>query len=796
MAPFLVESVEENRVLRSACGLLVLLATAGPAFGAQDRPSLAQACPELTPAQVAAIENYKGQFSENAHYARAYCVPIKEAERRMAIQLRDAIGPKTEPGPPPAPAQDSIGAVAQAVSENEAATFAGLWIEHRPRYRVVVAFTRDAAKTLAKYTRDPLFEPLERPGPTLAQLAETQERLTRIFTERGYRWASAGRMEQHGKVVFELAQEAGPIRAAAARGEFHLPPWIELKEPQPFPIAAPPPPRGGDNRLKAFPQLKHRTDMYMSTLVGVPPTPATLELRNGCLVLTTATDSRVALWGAEVAVDLSDPDRISVLDRRSGVRIRVGERVSLRGLQPGVEEARNQAEKVGESPACPGPYRVVDGFESQAVHDAQKRESRILALMNQHRLSRAAAEARYAEERRRVALLQSLRAQLLAEHGDVIGGMWVNEEEANAHLFLLPQATPASLVPAALRPYVTSQKVPRTGRELEAAKAALEAQLAAAGLKAQVQAEVIGGHLLVTNIADPRALSAAAVAGKVTFPAFARLQLENAMPLGGYSGIGIEPLMQRYEQRPGFNRLRELVAATPVLGYPDPNKGDERPLSKPSRAQSLDIAHWLVAYGFDDADQLARLQRAGVDPVDAWVRQNGLSTPRNRAIIAEQVVVAEPVAIEMNDPGKDGYRSTVTWRVVETLKGSVRPGDTVKQRLISGEEPDGKLAFGSDEPLLLPGFPSSLEKGSRWLLHLSSGLYRHHSLLVGGEGAARPDVFVSWQAPARISDGRVYASSFDQDPVTLEALRAEVAPVQRAFEEAGAYRTGRGRDEP
>jgi hypothetical protein len=772
-----------------AAGAAVL--TMSGAASGQEKP-LAEACPKLTAAQIKAIENYKGQFAENALYARAYCVPVEEAERRMAIQLRDTVGPKTEPGPPPAPPADSIGAVAQAVSEKEGATFAGLWIEHQPRYRVVVAFTRDAARTLAKYTRDPLFEPLDRPGPTLAELTASQERITRIFADRGYRWASAARMEQNGKVVIELAQEAAPIRAAAARGEFDLPSWIELKEPRPLPVPAPPPPRAGDLRVKAFPQLRHRTDMYMSTLVGVPPTAATLELRDGCLVLTTATDSRVALWGAEVALDLSDPAQVSILDRLGGVRIRAGERVSLRGLQPGVEEARNKAEKVGESPACPGPYRVVDGFEAQAVHDAQRREGRILALMNQHRLTRASAEARYAEERRRVPLLQALRSRLLAEHGDVIGGMWVNDDEATAHLFLLPKARLDGLVPAALRPHVTSQVVPRTGRELDAAKAALEAQLAASGIKAQVQAEVIGGHLLIANIADPRALSAAAVAGKVSFPPFARLQLDNAMPLGGYRGIGMEQLMHRYEQKAGFNRLRDLVAATLVPGYPDPNRGDRRPMSKPTRAQSLDIAHWLAAYGFDDPDLLASLQRAGADPVDAWVRQNGLSTPRERAIIAEQVVIAEPVAVDMKDPGKDGYRSTVTWRVVETLKGGLRAGDTVKQRLISGEEPDGTLSFGSDEPLLLPGFPGSLDKGSQWLLHLSSGLYRHHSLLVGGEGAARADALVSWHAPARITDGSVYATPFDQQPVTLDALRAEIAPVQRAFQQAGAYRSGRG----
>lgn len=765
----------------------VLLTAAPPAPSPENPPSLAKACPELTAEQVRAIENYRGQFSENAHYARAYCVPIEEAERRMAIQLRDAVGPKTEPGPPPAPPQDSIGAVAQAVTEKEAATFAGLWIEHRPRHRVVVAFTRDAAKTLAKYTRDPLFEPLDRPGPTLAELDAAQERVMKALTDRGFRWSTASRQENSGKLVIELAQEAAPIRAAAARGELDLPPWVELVEPRPFPISAPPPPRAGDARAIAFPQLKHRTDMYPSTLVGVPPTPAVLELRGGCLVLATKDDARVALWTAHVALDLSDPGQVTVLDRLSGTRIRVGERVSLAGLQPGIEEQHNRAEKVGESAACPGPYRVVNGFQRQADADAAAREGRIRALMNQFRLPRAAAEARYAEERRRVAALEALRTRLLAEHPELIGGIWVDEGEAKAHVFLLPQAELAALVPAALRAHVSSQPVPRSGVELDAADAALEDQLAAAGVAAKVEPEVIGGHLIVSDIADPRALSAAAVAGKVVLPAFARLQLANAMPLGGYRGLGMDELMQRYERRPGFNRLRELVAATPVLGYPDPNKGDERPLSKPSRAQSLDIAHWLVAYGFDDADLVTALQRAGADPIDAWVRQNGLSTPRNRAIIAEQVVIAEPVAIDVKDPGKDGYRSTVAWRVVETLKGSARPGETLKQRLISGEEPDASLAFGMDEPLLLPGFPNSLDKSSQWLLHLSESLYQHHSLLVGGEGAARPEVVASWQAPARITDGKVYPTPSDQQPITLEALRAEIAPVQRAFKEAGAY---------
>jgi hypothetical protein len=760
-------------------------ATVAPAA---DQPvPLAQSCPALTQAQIAAIENYKGKFAENALYARAYCVPVEEAERRMAIQLRDAIGPKTEPGPPPGPAPDSIGAVSAAVSKNEAATFAGIWIEHRPKYRVVVAFTRDGSRTLAKYTRDPLFEPINRAGPSVAELTHTMERLLKIFSERGYRFASAARMEQHGKIVFELGQEAEPIRAAAARGEFELPAWVELNEPRPLPIAAPPPPRPGDTRVAAFPQLKHRTDMYPSTLVGVQPTPATLELRNGCLVVVTGAEARVALWGAEVALDLSDPSQISVLDRLRGTRIRAGERVSFEGLQPGIYEARSKAEKVGESAACPAPYFVVDGFQSQSTYEAQWRERRIQALMDSRRLSRSAAEARYVAERKRLAELQALRSRLLAEHGDMIGAMWVNEEEARAHLFLVPRAKFESLIPAALRSHVITQRVPRSGKELGAARQALEAQLAHLGIKASVREEVIGGTLTVSDVSDPRALSDAAIAGKLKFPDFARLQLESAMPLGGYREGGLDEAMQHYERLPSFNRVRAMVAATNILADPEPNQ-KTRPLRRPSRAQSLDIAHWLFVYGFNDADQLAALQKAGVDPINSWVAQNGMSTPENRAIIAEQVVIAEPMAITFRDPGKDGYRSTVTWRVVETLKGTARPGDTLHQRLVSGEEPNGKLVVGHDEPLLLPGLPNSLETDSQWLLHLSRGLYQHQSLLIGGAGAAHENALVSWQAPARVNNGRVYLLSSDEKPVSLSELRNAIAPVQRAFQQAGVFK--------
>jgi hypothetical protein len=171
---------------------------AAAAVGQPAERPLAETCPKLTPAEIAGIENYKGQFAENALYARAYCVSVQEAERRMAIQLRDAVGPKTEPGRPPAPPPDSIGEINAALQQKEATTFAGLWIQHRPEYRVVVAFTRNAAR---RWRNTPGTRSSSRstgPGPTYAELRAMQDRLVKELTERGFRWSGAGAQEDKG----------------------------------------------------------------------------------------------------------------------------------------------------------------------------------------------------------------------------------------------------------------------------------------------------------------------------------------------------------------------------------------------------------------------------------------------------------------------------------------------------------------------------------------------------------------------------------------------------------------------
>lgn len=69
---------------------------------------------------------------ESEIYAEHFGVTVDEAVRRFELQ-------------------DIIGELDAEVTAREAETFAGLWIEHTPEYKVVVLFTRYAEETIAPY---------------------------------------------------------------------------------------------------------------------------------------------------------------------------------------------------------------------------------------------------------------------------------------------------------------------------------------------------------------------------------------------------------------------------------------------------------------------------------------------------------------------------------------------------------------------------------------------------------------------------------------------------------------------
>lgn len=772
------------------------LALSSPAFAQEQKP-LTETCPNLTAEEIEAIENYNGEFSENAWYARAYCVSVEEAERRMEIQNRGAIGPRTEPGPPPDTAPDvDPGSLQVLLHEKEPDTFAGLWIQHQPTYGVAVAFTRDAAATLAKYTSDPIYIPVERPGPTLIELRTTQHRMVELLQQMGINWYGAGSDITKGTVEIELGQSADPIREAAARGEFDLPDYVVFKEPAPFPLPAPPIP-AGDTRVKSFPQFANRTDGGISTLVGVPDVPARLALRDRCLWLyPEGEEPKIAVWEQHEALDLTGPDRVAVMNRFSGAKVYADSDVVLMGLQPNeVEQPKNIVGNEG----CPGPYRVVRGIVPRQVWDQKQREEGI-ARRQAELGSKSAAQADYEADMARLADLQAWRTGLLAKRGDVVAAIWIDEGQGTAHVFHTNAVTKEELVPAKLRSFVTSQVVPQGADALEEARADLAAQLEAAGVEAQVAVEPLGGTVEVRP-ADIAALSQAAVEGKLRFPALVRIAMENQnaiyrqdIPLRSDP----EAIWYPLEAHPDFAAIRALVEDTllPYFEPPAPGQTASRQeMRKPSKAGSLQQTHFLIAYGLT-LDEIVALRAAGFDPIEALDAMNGRQTIEKRAMTASDIVVAEPAGVDIADEGPDGFSSSVRWRVVEVLKGGAQPGDELRQRLASGMRTDdaGETRYGQgmDDPVLLPGLPNSLAPGSRWVLHLSDALYRHSAYVQGGEGAARTEgkwyVNVPWMTPSLVGeDGMARPVSSYPEPVALDELRERIAPIQRALglEQAG-----------
>ena len=779
---------------------LLAIALSAPAV-AQDATTLAQACPDLTADEIAAIENYKGQFGENAMYARAYCVSIEEAERRMEIQMRGATGPRSEPGPPPPPPSPDAdpGAFQALLREREPDTFAGLWIQHQPTYGVAVAFTRDAAATLAKYTSDPIYLPVERPGPTIIELRAAQDRIVEDLVRLGFAWHSASGNETNGTVEVDLAQSAAPIRAAAARGELNIPFFVVLKEPEPFPLAPPPTPEG-DTRVRAFPQFPNRTDGGIRTLVGVPDVPARLELTDGCLwVHPEGEEPRIAVWEQHEALDLSDPDRVAVMNLFSGAKVHAGTRVVLAGLQPG--EVTPPAKVIGNT-GCPGPYRVVRGIQPYEAWAAARRADAIAMRENQMG-SRAAAVADYEADMARIAPLQAWREDILASRGDVVASIWIDREQGTAHIFHTAATDREALVPRALQPFVTGQEVPHGAVALETARADIAAQLEAAGIEAQVDVDDLQGFVAVRPASLER-LSEAGASGAFDWPDLVRIEPERVGPFYNSELPGRredpEAIWYPLEAHPDFAAMRAIVEKTPIMRPEPPRPGETESRwveSLPSKAGSLQQTHFLVAYGIDLAE-IEDLRRAGFDPVTAIEDMNGRQTMEKRAMTATDIVIAEPVGIDTADPGPDGFFSSVRWRVIETIKGDKLPGSELRQRMASGRRTldpanaDGEIAYrqGLDEPFLLPGLPQSLEPGSRWVLHLNDALYRHSAFVNGGEGAARTEgkwyVSVPWVSPASIGpDGMARPVNPYPEPFAVEELKRRVLPIQRAYRIAG-----------
>lgn len=127
--------------------------------------ALATATVVFVPTGGTAASRSSGPLLEDARaYAAHYEVSVSEAARRLRLQGR-------------------IGKLDADLMSSERDTFAGLWIRHKPKYRVIARFTRGGERTIRPYLEsEPLRNLVEvrRASATLAELEAAQDRVSRL----------------------------------------------------------------------------------------------------------------------------------------------------------------------------------------------------------------------------------------------------------------------------------------------------------------------------------------------------------------------------------------------------------------------------------------------------------------------------------------------------------------------------------------------------------------------------------------------------------------------------------------
>jgi heat shock protein HslJ len=117
------------------------------------------------------------------------------------------------------------------LSANEADTFGGLWFEHRPAFRIVVAFTRDGERTIERYLTDqPWAQLVEvRTVPaTYRELQDAERRAARVLRRLGIEFYSDIHIAE-GDVEVNVTDEAR-LDAALHRAGVALPEQVHVMQ--------------------------------------------------------------------------------------------------------------------------------------------------------------------------------------------------------------------------------------------------------------------------------------------------------------------------------------------------------------------------------------------------------------------------------------------------------------------------------------------------------------------------------------------------------------------------------------
>ena len=313
----------------------------------RDRSVLATSAPEegtiLSPDETARRDAQQ--------YAETYGIDLEQALRRLEYQ-------------------DDIGALNAALTANEPGTFGGLWLEHKPAYRVIVLFTRRGARTIRPYIRGkPWADIVEvrKADVTYADLQAIQAETSHALDRLDLTVSCA--LDVKGNRVEVWVTDREWFKGQLRKADIRLPDHVELvtvegHSAQAVDVCAP-----SSVPDIAFPRQTpvegHR--MVMQTeMIGE------LVLVDGCLRVNSifGDTSYLPVWPPEFTLR-AHGDEIEVLDEDRQVVAHVGEEVYMGGGE-GSAESMPACVREQLPASCTGPYFIVgDGVRPNLRHDSE-----------------------------------------------------------------------------------------------------------------------------------------------------------------------------------------------------------------------------------------------------------------------------------------------------------------------------------------------------------------------------------------------------------------------------------------
>jgi hypothetical protein len=253
---------------------------------------------------------------------------------------------------------DTAGILQADLITNEPDTFAGLWIEHSPKLRVVVMFTGNARKTIEpylekEYMTKELADVLDvrKAKVSLAELERVINELNSSLRDLRIRYELELNVLENN-IQLDIGEEDKPsFDLAVQSGSLQIPDYVIIKTiPQLGKIK----PSLGDH----FPQTINVPNAY----VDLPLLQGKLVMENGCIRLHALNgnweeNNFLLIWDPRFSTR-TEGGVVQVIDSGTGkVLVSVGDYVEM---GDNGEIVNSLKEPIPEE--CSGPYRAVGEF--------------------------------------------------------------------------------------------------------------------------------------------------------------------------------------------------------------------------------------------------------------------------------------------------------------------------------------------------------------------------------------------------------------------------------------------------